>query len=611
MNVQAESGGGKQAWVSDRNYSVLEVMARLVGLIARRRPLFLGIVVFSRVIVGVLPAALLLLWRSLLDAAYDVALGHGELRTLVTWVISYVIGSMLLNVISTSVYRVENYTREVLKSILLKEVFVKSSKVRLDLLEYSEFHDLTDRVGGVLESDRFNWFVRSLTDLPTAISTVVSTALVLATFHPYLLFIALLSVIPTAVARMIRGKDYYKMKHYQTPKLRAMAYLWECLAQRQTAKEIRVFDLSRYFIDSWNSLRGTIYKEEWSYEKRAAMQHAAADVARSISYGIGIVFAAWLMVTGRISPGAFGTSVSAFASVQLRFGHVLIGIAELVENTLFLSLLFRFLDLPTPSGKGVIPDQFKAPGGIAVTLQNVSYSYPGSSSRAIDNVSLSIKRGETVAIVGENGAGKTTLMKLILGLYKPTCGTVLYEGVDLESLDSDEIRKTMSAVFQDYVKYQLTVRENIGFGDVCNMLDDARLHSAIQKAMLDDVIAELPNGIDTVLGREFGDTDLSEGQWQRVAIARGYMRDPLIIAIDEPTASLDPMSEADVFRRFIEMTKGSTSILISHRVGSARIADRIIVMRNGKIVEQGTHDELLQKGGEYAELYKAQAQWYA
>lgn len=287
------------------------------------------------------------------------------------------------------------------------------------------------------------------------------------------------------------------------------------------------------------------------------------------------------------------------------------GIAGLYEDNLFLSNLYEFLDLKPKVAEPLHPTPVTRPMQTGIVFDHVSFQYPTGSRKVIEDISLTIRPGEKVALVGENGAGKTTLIKLLCRLYDPTEGRITLDGVDLRQFEISALRREIGVIFQDYSRYHLTARENIWFGNINLPSDDERIVTAGRQAGADDVITSLPNGYETVIGKWFeGGEELSIGEWQKVALARAFLRDAQIIVLDEPTSSLDVKGEYEVFKKFRQLADGQAAILISHRFSTVRMADRIYVLNGGRIIENGTHDELVQLGGMYAHLFETQAQYY-
>jgi ATP-binding cassette subfamily B protein len=290
---------------------------------------------------------------------------------------------------------------------------------------------------------------------------------------------------------------------------------------------------------------------------------------------------------------------------------MLSSLVSLYENSLFLSNLYEFLDLKRTVVEPLHPQALPVPLRIGIQFDQVQFRYPNSSRPLLEDISLTIRAGETVALVGENGAGKTTLIKLLCRLYDPTSGRITLDGIDLRQFETTALRREISVVFQDYAHYNLTARENIGFGDVNRLPDQDEIRSAAKTAGADKAIASLPYGYDTTLGKEFEEgEELSIGEWQKVALARAFLRQAQIIVLDEPTSALDAQAEHQIFEQFRQLTEGRTAILISHRLSSVKLADRIYVLKEGRIVESGTHNELLLLKGSYARLFEIQAQYY-
>jgi ATP-binding cassette subfamily B protein len=308
--------------------------------------------------------------------------------------------------------------------------------------------------------------------------------------------------------------------------------------------------------------------------------------------------------------GQYVALAEAFTAANGQLMSISSNLALIYQNVLFSREIFTFLELTEdsqPPGTLSPPKRMKK----GIEADNIAFLYPGSPNPVIQNIHLRIDPGQKVAIVGDNGAGKSTLVKCLLGLYSLSNGSITYDGIDIRDLDPSELRKRVTAVFQDYVRYQCTVRENIGFGDVDRLHDDSWLEAAAAQSGSDEVIEGLKDRFEAMLGPTFdGGRELSQGQWQRIAISRAYFRDADIVILDEPTASMDPITEAAIFENFLRIAEGKTTILISHRLGICKAVDVIFVMKNGQIIERGTHEELLRLGGEYHRMFQLQSKWY-
>lgn len=554
-----------------------------------------------------LAGAVTYFWRMLFEETYALSLGRWDLNRFVA-----AFGLLFAaRVVQRSLQVVERIYQpafvERVKMSLLAEIHDQADLIPLEHYENPSLYDTMHRAHEIVSSGRFmRFFLNGFAALSQGI-TVVSVCLVLASFSPWLIPICLVSVVPTFAARLIRGTRYYYMKVYQTPRIRIRDYLWSLLTSKESVKEIKTFGCGDYLQGKWWEQKERLEDEEWRFVRKQGWIQLAVDCSRILGLGLGIACLVWLMLKDALDVGAFGAGFMALQTVQDSFGGFLIQLSLASEKVPFVCDFFRFLGLsPAADDSGCRLGQLTE----GITLDGVSFSYPGTKRAALENIDLHIRPGETVALVGANGAGKTTLAKLILGLYRPTEGTIMYNGRVLSDYEARSVYRRVSAVFQDYTRYQLTLRENVGFGDMDRMNDDSAILSALQRADFADIVQKLPAGLDSHLGREFGGTELSGGEWQRVAIARGVIRDGDVIVLDEPTASLDPVTEADIFRRFARLVQGQTAVLVSHRIGSVRMADRIVVLAEGRIVEQGTHEELLRRKGTYHKLFNLQAQWY-
>jgi ATP-binding cassette subfamily B protein len=403
----------------------------------------------------------------------------------------------------------------------------------------------------------------------------------------------------------------YSMLYRYTPERRELDYLRYLGASSESAKEIKIFGLGNYLADRSRALFERFYLDNKKLAIQRTVQGSFLNLAPTGAYYLAYALILRRALTGALSVGDLTLATGAFSRARSIMESLVSGLAGISEQSLFIKDLFDFFDSkPTIISK---PDALPVPRPIKIgfEFENVSFAYPGSDKRVLSNVSFRFEAGEKVALVGENGAGKTTLVKLIARLYEPTEGRILLDGVDLRDYNVEELRHEIGVIFQDYMRYDMLAQENIGLGRIEQVSDEIRIQSSAQKSLAAPVIAGLPKNYQQMLGRRFeGGVDLSIGQWQKIALARAYMRDAQILILDEPTASLDARAEFEVYQRFVELTAGKMAILISHRFSTVRMADRILVLEKGFVVEEGSHKELLALGGKYSELFELQAAGY-
>ncbi|MBI4420620.1 MAG: ABC transporter ATP-binding protein, partial [Gemmatimonadetes bacterium] len=409
----------------------------------------------------------------------------------------------------------------------------------------------------------------------------------------------------------------YSLLWRWTPERRLLDYLRWVGATDTTVKEVKLFGLAPFLIGRYDQLATRFYDENKNLSIRRASISALLGLVSSLGYYGAYAVIIYLTVIGHRSPaGVFTIGVLTFLAASFRQSRgliqsVLLSLSQVYEQALYLSDLFLFFDLrPRITSK---PNARPVPNSIreGFVFENVSFRYPQSGEWALRNLSFALRPDESVALVGENGAGKTTLVKLLARLYDPDEGRILLDGVDLRDYDVDSLRANIGVIFQDFVRYDFILRENIGVGQVQEMDQGERIIQAAQRSLADTVAHRLEKGFDQMLGRRFdGGVELSGGEWQKVALARAYMREAQVIVLDEPTASLDARAEYEVFLRFTELTRGRIAVLISHRFSTVRMADRILVLQRGELLEEGTHQELVSNGGLYAELFNLQAAGY-
>ena len=364
---------------------------------------------------------------------------------------------------------------------------------------------------------------------------------------------------------------------------------------------MRVMGFDGYITDKWRDTRDEVNEELWAVQKKDAISLLLCDGFRIVCYGASVVIVLIFALRGQVSIGVFGAAISAFLGLQNSMQNLLEYIGRFPEQLSYAADYYSFLDTPEEQN-GVT----EYPGLCeSIKLEGISFKYPNSERFALKPLDLTIRKGEKIAVLGENGSGKTTLSKVLLGLYPTDSGQILYDGKPVSDFTKDSFYSGISAIAQDFVSYSLTMRENIAVSDLSLMQNDDAIKSVLDNAGIDDDI-----GLDVVMGREFGGEELSGGQWQKIAIARGLFKNSELIVLDEPTSALDPLIETEILTKFIKAAEGKTALIISHRIGLCKLVDRIIVMKDGEITEDGTHDVLLASGGEYARLYDAQAKWY-
>ncbi len=477
----------------------------------------------------------------------------------------------------------------------------KAACLPLIAYENEEILNMKERAEKAVEDNVLpRTFFHTLTIVKACLASA-GIAAVLAKYYIWLLPLSFLTVLPFLIARIIRGKEFYKLKKIQAQSSRKLKYIWELFSSPSSVKEMRVMGFDSYLGQKWQETRDSVNEETWKLEKRDAVSLLLCDALRITGYFSSIIIILILALRDIVPLGVFGASIAAFLSLQNNMKELLIGLGNFPKYLAYAGDYYSFFDLPEAD-----PGSLEFQGlSSAINLVGVSFQYPNTYKKALCNVSLTIKKGETTVIVGENGSGKTTLAKLILGLFEPSAGTVLYDGVALNLYSKESLHKKISIVQQDYQKYELSLRENITLSDTERISDDDTISKSFRESGINRDIK-----LDELLGRTFGGTDLSGGEWQKLAITRGLFKNSELIVLDEPTASLDPLIENEVLSKFIESAREKTAIIISHRIGICTKADNIVVLKNGEVSETGKHSDLLRANGDYAKLFTEQAKWY-
>lgn len=477
---------------------------------------------------------------------------------------------------------------------------------RLSLIQYEdvEINNRLKRAQDCIEHGRFSDLSLSVFNILAEVLKVGSTLFILARFNPLLALVSLLSVVPYFVVRLIRGKEFYELKKYQAAGERRRNYLYDLFGDKRVVKELRIFGIESYIEEKLYQTRDAMNQELWDFKKRDICSFLLCEILCKCGYVLSIIIAILLLLNHRLDFGMLAASLVAFTSFQLAAKYFLISLGRIPECAAFVRDYYDFIDID----EDVHGTEKFEPNFDKINVKNVCFAYPNTDHLTISDISLDIKKNESIAIVGNNGSGKTTLVKLLTDLYKVQEGEILYGTQNIKDLETKEFYQNVSIVSQDFVKYEMTLQENIGISDWKQMGNTDKIQELLKQMDLPE-LSEVDT-LNTLLGSEFDGRDLSIGQWQKLAIARGMFKESSIIVLDEPTAALDPIMETTILKMFLQIAKEKTAIIVSHRIGICREVDKIIVMKKGKVVEIGNHDELLAKKGEYYQLYKMQQKWY-
>jgi ATP-binding cassette subfamily B protein len=482
---------------------------------------------------------------------------------------------------------------------------------RLDLMHFesAEYQDRLERARR--QAAGRNALLSQMFGQAQDMITVATLGAGLFIYAPWLILLLPLSFVPAIWGETRFNTFAYYISRWRTPERRELEYIRYIGASAETAKELKLFGLGNFLIARFKQLAHTIYLENRTLSTQRAVWGALFSAISTLTYYGAYGFIVWRTISGDFSIGDLAFLSGSFLRLNGLFQKILLGFTAIAGQSMYLDDLFSFFEIEPTILSPDTPKPFPQPIREGISFEDVGFRYPDTNDWAIRHLSFTLKAGETLALVGENGAGKTTIVKLLTRLYDPDEGRITIDGIDLKQFSVADIHAHIGVIFQDFIRYSLSARENIGVGRIEDQGDLERIEDAAERSLADAVIAKLPEGYDQQLGRLFKKgRDLSGGEWQKVAIARAYMRDADLIILDEPTAALDARAEAEVFSRFKSLSAGKTAVIISHRFSTVRMADRILVLENGAILESGSHEELLALRGRYAELFELQAAGY-
>jgi ATP-binding cassette subfamily B protein len=572
-----------------------------------------AVVVFglaSRLVASFLPVVLLWITKLIIDGIVQAVSSHQPVQRSFWWLVA---AEFALAVLTSVLTRTIDYSDSLLADKYTRHVSIRvmDHAAGLDLTAYEDpvFYDRLERAR-VQATDRLG-MIQAVGRLVQQAITTLTLSVSIMVFSPWLMLLLIVGVVPAFVGESHFAFLGYAKNFRQTPVRRQLDYLRILGGSKEAAKELKLFGLRNFLRERFTRLSDEIYKENVALSRRKLIAGSLLSVVGTMGYYSAYVFVIWRTVNGALSIGTLTFLAGAILQASSNIQQIFSTLAGIADQALFLTDLLAFFEMqPTIRSK---PNALPAPRPMVLGFEfrNVCFRYPGSSRLILDRMNFRLCPGERVALIGENGQGKTTIVKLITRLYDPSEGQILLDGVDLREYDLDDLHREMGVIFQDFMRYEMTARENIAVGRVEEIDNLELLQSAARKSMADSMVGRLPQHYEQMLGRRFErGVDLSGGEWQKVALARAYLRDAQLLILDEPTAALDARSEFEVFRRFSELTAGKTALFISHRFSTVRMADRIVVLDNGRIIEEGSHDQLASIGGRYAEMFEMQASSY-
>ncbi|OIP04892.1 MAG: hypothetical protein AUJ97_02125 [Bacteroidetes bacterium CG2_30_32_10] len=505
---------------------------------------------------------------------------------------------------------VREYQNKQVNAYMNKLIHNKSVELDLSYFENPKYQDIFHRASQEATYRPIKIVNGLFQLLQNSISIILLTILLL-TLHWAVAFVLILASLPEYFVRIKYAKKNFVLQQEQTQDERRLFYYHRILTGEPFAKEIRIYALGQLFIEKFQLLNDYLRNKKINISKNKAIAEIIAQIIIVISVFSTFGFIALQTIEGVLTIGAMVMYFMAFQKGMSYLKDMLNSISNLYEDNLFITNLNEYLMLQSQTKPTIDVINFPKPLKKGIMLENVCFKYPNTNRNVLNRVNLFIPKGKTVAIVGENGAGKTTIVKLICGLYQPTSGQVLFDDISTNNIDKETFSANMSVVFQDYVLFNMTAKENIWFGDIKSPMDDYKIKIAAQNSNIDSIIANLPNGYNTTLGKLFDNSEeLSIGEWQKIVLAKAFYRNSQIIILDEPTSSLDAKTENELFHNFKKIVKDKTALIISHRFSTVKMADFIIVLDKDAIVEQGTHEELINKSGIYARFFEMQSEKY-
>ena len=593
---------------------------RIITFFFRKIPMESAFSSLAYILEHLHPTIMTLLSAALFEAAGNCLAGDGGTAGIYVYpsiVILYFIVYNILRSFSSICINAGVYEKAM---FLLKDDLAEAAS-RLPLVRFEDGEMLArrKRAQECVQNDRIPGIFMLLIVLTTSVAGILSLLAALWAYHPLLPIIAAASVAQFFLSHWLLEREGYRLEEAVTGRKRQRDYIWSLFTSPGNVKEMRVMGFDGYLADRWKEERDSVNEAQWRLDRKKSRYHLLCDAVKTLGYLTGVAFCLWLLREGMISAPVFGACLVAFASVQDVVGNFFGSLGKIPGFLGLAADYFAFIDDGAPEQEGLL--ELSEPIR-TIELKDVSFRYPHGGKEAVKSVSLTIRQGEVVSLVGVNGSGKTTLVKLLLGIYLPERGEVRYNGTDLRRLRKESLYRHAALLTQDFALYNLTLAENVALADIGRVGDRERVREVLRRVDMDGgfcgaedwrerrVLRESESQGGCILGREFGGPAFSEGQKQRLALARVLFADRELVILDEPTSALDPLQENRILEEFLRLSRGRTTIIISHRVGLCRQVDKIAVMQDGSIAEWGSHEQLMAEGGAYRKLYDMQSRWY-
>lgn len=593
-----------------QRFQALRNVPHFLALVWKTSPRLTVLTVFLRILRSAIPVSILYVGKLIIDHIVSGKSASAILPDNV-WVLlgAELMLALLYDVLGRAATLTDSLLGDLFSNRTSVQIMQHAATLDLEQFEDSTFYDKLERARQqtVGRTVLLSQVLGQLQDL----TTLTFLALGLVAFNPWLLLFSVVAALPAFIGESYFNDQNYSLSRRQTPERRELDYVRYIGASDETAKEVKLFNLSGFLVERFQQLSDTFYRDNKALAVRRSLWGILLSSFGTIGYYAAYAFVVFQAIDRKISLGDLTFLVGSFRQLRGMLDGILARFSVISQGAIYLQDFFDFFKIQPTIGQASKPLPFPNPIRQGFVFENVGFRYANSEKWANRNVSLALRPGEKIALVGENGAGKTTLIKLLTRLYDPTEGRILLDGRDLKEYDLVEVRKNLGVIFQDFIRYQMTIAQNISVGNVEEKANMARIVQSASKSMADELIDRFAKKYDQALGRRFNEgIELSGGEWQKIALARAYMKDAQLLILDEPTSALDARAEYEVFKRFTDLTKGKMAVLISHRFSTVRMADRIVMLENGQVLDIGSHQELMHRNSKYAELFTLQAEGY-